>query len=115
MTAAKVREELARAFGLTLKEGPVSTGVVLTTPSTVQKELAVHIAKECALRNVQRDLGAVVAREIANEMQASNLRPADYADFVEISTIAQERLVAQLLKDPTEFVRSVAEHLRMRG
>lgn len=115
MTATKVREELARAFGLVLKEGPVSTGVVLTTPSTVQKELAIHAAKECAFRNVQRDLGAVVAREIANEMQAANLRPADYADIVEISTIAQERLVAQLLKDPTEFVRSVAEHLRMRG
>jgi hypothetical protein len=88
----------------------------LTTPSTISRAQAVGLAKKFPLRGVLRDLGAAVARELANEMQAANLRAADYADFKEVSDIARDRVTKLLLTDEgQEFARSVRDHLKLRG
>lgn len=110
----QIRDELRNVFGL--QEGPIGTGTVLLTPSTVLKAQAIDIARRCPLRGVLRDLGAVAAREVANEMQASGLRPADYADHREIADIVLERIAKMLLDDTgSEFAASVRDHLRVRG
>lgn len=109
----KVTEDLRGVFGLT--EGPVATGSVSITPSTISREQVLHLAKTCPLDPIIRDLGAVVARELANELSAANLRPADYAEFAELGPIVRDRVIKVLLKNPNDFLGSVAQHLRMRG
>ena len=73
----EVVDELAAVFGL--NEGPIPTGVVMTTPSSITREQAVQLAKSCRIRPIIRDLGALAAREMANELTAANLRPAKEA------------------------------------
>lgn len=110
----QVRDELRHALGL--QEGPVDTGTVLTTPSSVTKAQAVHSAKNCALRGVLRDIGAVAVRELANELGVAGLRPADYSEHEEVARVLKDRVLRALTDDTDgEFARSVREHLRMRG
>ena len=106
-------DELASVFGLS--EGPIPTGVVMNTPSSITRQQAVQLAKDCRIQPIVRDLGALAAREMANEMTAANLRPADFAEHDEIGTILRDRIVKQLLGKPDEFFRALGEHLRARG
>lgn len=109
---------LRKTFGFPTRE-PVeeggTTAVVLVTPSSVTKAQAVDAAKRFELRGVLRDIGAVSARALADELEASGLRPADYAGFEEVSKIVQERVVRELLGKPEEFTKVLNEFLRMRG
>ena len=109
----KALDQLASALGL--NEGPVSTGVVLTTPGSITRAQAVTLAKDCRIDPLLRDLGALAAAEMANEMSAANLRPADFADHEEIGMILRDRLIKQLLDKPDSFYRALGEHLRARG
>jgi hypothetical protein len=106
-------DQLAEVFGLT--EGPVSTGVVLNTPGSITRAQAVALAKECRIEPLIRDLGALAAGEMANEMSAANLRAADFAEQDEIGSILRDRIVKQLLDAPESFYRALGEHLRARG
>lgn len=109
----EVVRELRDVLGLT--EGPVNTGTVLITPSSGAHAKALHVAQHCKLDAVLRDLGAVVAREFANELQAANLRPADYAEFADLGPIIRARVMELLRSDPKVFLASLGEQLRMRG
>jgi len=111
--AKNIRDELQDAFGLF--EGPIDTGTVLLTPSSVLRAQAVDIAKRCPLKGVLRDLGALAAGAISLEMEASGLRVADYADQNEVAGILLERVSQLLLDEEGEFARSVRDHLRLRG
>jgi len=106
-------DELAAVFGL--NEGPIPTGTLLNVPSSISREQAIYLAKNCPIRQVIRDLGALTAREMANEMSAANLRPADFSTHDEIGTILRDRIVKQLLGHPDEFFRALGEHLQARG
>lgn len=112
-TARAVAEDLEKVFGLS--EGPVNTGTVLTLPSTISREQALRAAHTCPLDAVFRDLGAVLARELGNELLSANLRPADYAEFGDIIPVLRDRLVRALMADPSKLASSVETHLRMRG
>ena len=106
-------DQLAEAFGL--EEGPIPTGVVLNTPGSITREQAVVLAKDCRIDPLLRDLGALAAGAMANEMTAANLRPADFSEQDEIGSILRDRIVKRLLDQPDSFYRSLGEHLRARG
>ena len=106
-------DQLAEVFGLV--EGPISTGVVLNTPGSVTRAQAVALAQDYRIDSLLRDLGALAAAGMANEMSAANLRAADFADQEEIGSILRDRIVKRLLDQPDSFYRALGEHLRARG
>lgn len=108
-----VVDQLNDVFGLS--EGPVSTAVVLNTPGSILRAQAIVLAKECRVAPLTRDLGALAAAEMANEMMASNVRPADFADQEEIGKILRDRIIRELIERPENFYRALGEHLRSRG
>jgi hypothetical protein len=106
-------EDLSRVFGRPVVE--VHTAVASVTPSSVSHAQARDVAKRCVLDGVLRDLGAIAARVVADELEASGLRAADYAQFDDVATIMQERIVKELQANPRKFSMALAEFLQMRG
>jgi hypothetical protein len=112
MSGSTVRD-LEAVFGVS--EVKTSAAKVMTSPSSISKELVTKIMKEFPLDVVFRDLGVACARELANFIQAHALRPADYAELPDLGEMLSERLMQELGKDPQAFTVALIEHLRLRG
>jgi len=110
----RVRDELRNVFGVS--ESFTDTATVLTTPSSVTKEQAIHTARKCPL-HLMRDLGALAARDMANELEAASLRPSDCVQFQEVIDIVRDRIIRDLLDGPgaDAFNKAMAEFLALRG
>jgi len=108
-----VLQDLGEVFGIA--EVKTTAARVMTSPSSVTKELVNKIAKEFPLEGVMRDFGLVVARELANFIEAHALRPADYADLPDLGEALSERLMQELGKNPDTFTQALAAQLRLRG
>jgi hypothetical protein len=67
------------------------------------------------LDGAMRDLGGIVGRAIADEIEAEQLRPADYAAWPEISARARERIVKRLAAGCRNFDEALAQALGSRG
>ncbi len=114
MTVAPL-EDLKSVFGEPKEEGYTTTAKVLTLPSGVTKDLAAQAIEQLDLSPIMRDFGSVVAREIANELQAMALRPADYVDLPDMPQMVAARVAAELSTAPPEFVQTLMEQLKLRG
>ena len=107
-------EELKVIFG-PVEEGYTTTAQVLNLPATATKDLASQSIEQLDLDPIMRDIGAIAAREIANELQAMALRPADYVDLPDMPKIVASRIAGELVAAPPLFVQSLIEQLKLRG
>lgn len=94
--------------------GPAGTGTVLTSPSSIDADIAKMVAKELDLDQVLNDIGVVAARQLADELEKRTLRPADYADIDELAATLARRL-ARNLEGSEVFARALKKHLNLRG
>lgn len=113
-------EDLDQIFGSdkprrVLSELRPVTGDVLVSPSELSRRLVKKIVRELPLNNILQDLGAIVARELADFIDASALRPADYADLPDLGEVLSERVMQELGRDPDAFSEALRNQLRLRG
>lgn len=113
MTAAV--EDLKTVFGDLQHEGFTTTSKVLTLPSGVTKDLATQAIEQLDTGPILRDIGVIVAREIADELQAMALRPADYIDLPDMPQLVAARIGSELAAAPPEFIQALLENLKLRG
>lgn len=107
-------DDLRAALGTTT-EGIGATGRVLTLPSGVTKELAAQTIEQLDLQPILRDIGIIVAREIANELESMALRPADYVDLPDMPQMVAAMVAGELASAPDSFVKALTDQLRLRG
>ena|ERR1700677_4474568 len=106
-----VKEDLDAVFS----ESMTTTAQVINLPSGISKQQAQDIIKALPLKIVMRDLGAVLAREIGNELMAHALRPADFSSLPDLAKMVAARVAEALAKNPEEFSESLLDLLRMKG
>ena len=107
------RHQLEDVFGGG-QVAPGGTGAILTQPSALSASLAEEVVKQMPLDAVYRDLGAVAARVVADEMDIKMLRPADFANLSDLPGVVAARIVEHLGKSE-EFAASFRRHLKARG
>jgi hypothetical protein len=110
----KLKHELNEIFGGAMNVAPGGTGAVLIRPSKLSLDVAQQAVRGMPLDGLYRDIGAVAARVLADEMESRSLRPADYADIPELPKVVAKRIVGYLLRSE-EFARSFSDHLTARG
>ncbi len=96
-------------------EGLTTTSKVLLIPDGISKDLASKAIQSLDLKPIMRDFGIIVAREIANELDAMALRPADFVDLPDLAKTIAKRLAAELAESPEEFAVALSDTLKMRG
>ena len=111
---SELKKQLDEIFGGNMNVAPGGTGAIMIRPSTLSLDIARQAVKEMMLDGVYRDLGAVAANALADELEARSLRPADYADLPELPKVVAKRIVGYLLRSD-EFARSLSENLAARG
>jgi hypothetical protein len=111
---SELERQLTEVFGGGMNVAPGGTGAVLTRPSKLSMGVAEQAVRGMPLDGVYRDLGAVAARVLADELEARSLRAADYANLPDLPKVVAKRLVGYLLRSE-EFARSFSEHLSARG
>lgn len=111
---SELERQLTEIFGGGMNVAPGGTGAVLTRPSKLSLDVAAQAVRAMPLDGVFRDLGAVAARVLADELESKALRPADYSNLPDLPKVVAKRLVGYLLRSE-EFARSFAEHLAARG
>lgn len=111
---AKLREQLVEVFGGDMNVAPGGTGAVLTRPSKLSMEVAQQAVRSMPMDGLYRDVGAIAARVLADELERRSLRAADYANLPDLPKVAAKRIVGYLLRSE-EFARSFSEHLSARG
>lgn len=97
------------------KQESANTANVLVIPSGIQKDLATKAIESIDLGPIFRDLGVIVAREIATALEQMALRPADYTELPDLAHHISKRLAEHLQKTPEEFLVSLIETLKMKG
>jgi hypothetical protein len=108
-------EDLRLVFGDPQVEGYTTTGKVMILPSGVTKDLASQAIEQIDLSIVMRDIGMILAREIANELERMALRPADYVDLPDMPQMVAARVAGELAAAPPEFLVALLDHIRLRG
>lgn len=109
----KAIKDLEAVFGL--NEIKTTTGFVMVQPSSISHELVLKVVKEFPLDTIMKDLGVVVARELANYIEAMAMRPADYAEVEDLGTVVGDRIMQALGKDSQIFTDALRAQLRVRG
>jgi hypothetical protein len=109
-----LKSELQEVMGGGGQLAPGGTAAVLTRPSGLDLELATRIVRQIPLDSINRDLGAIAAREVADELQRHGLKAADIASLPDLPQLVARRLVARLVRSD-EFARSFTQHLLMRS
>jgi len=109
-----LKEQLTEVFGGDMNVAPGGTGAVLTRPSKLSLEVAQQAVRSMPIDGLYRDVGAVAARVLADELESRSLRPADYANLPDLPKVVAKRIVGYLLRSE-EFARSFSEHLAARG
>jgi hypothetical protein len=108
-------EQLRAVFPASKQEGLTDTAAVMNLPSGVTRELAAQAIDQIDLNRIFRDLGALVAREIADELDAMALRPADYVDLPDLPKLMAGKVSKALASVPETFVVALIEQLKLRG
>jgi len=111
---SELRRQLEEIFGGDMNVAPGGTGAVLIRPSKLSLEVAQQAVRAMPIDGLYRDVGAVAARVLADELERQSLRPADYANLPDLPKAAAKRIVGYLLRSE-EFARSFSEHLAARG
>lgn len=110
----ELKRRLEEIFGGNMNVAPGGTGAVLTRPSKLSLEVTQQVVRAMPLDGVYRDIGAVAARFVADELERNSLRAADYANLPDLPEVVAKRIVGHLLRSE-EFARSFSEHLSARG
>lgn len=110
----ETRRQLMEVFGDPTNVAPAGTGAVLTRPSKLDQEFAIQIVQALELDTVFRDLGAVVARELADEMESQGMKPSDYR-FAEGLGQSLAKKIAKNIAKSEVFETALRLHLGMRG
>jgi hypothetical protein len=110
----KLVQQLEDVFGGGGQISPGGTGAVLVRPSQLSLDIAEQVVEEMPLKEVCWDIGAVVARIVADNLEAQRLRAADYADTPDLSKVMARRIVDKLMKSEA-YSQSFSEHLAKRG
>jgi hypothetical protein len=108
-------EYLRAVFPAPKEENLTATAQVMNLPSGVTRELASQAIDQIDLDLILRDLGALVAREIANELDAMALRPADYAHLPDLPQLMARKVAKALSAVPEVFAAALIEQLKLRG
>lgn len=106
-------KELQGVFPVT--ELITDTAKVLNRPSQVSREMVLQAVAVIDWTQALKDIGFVTARELADDLEAMALRPADYAALEDLPQLLAASLSKALKSVPTEFVSSLVEGLRLRG
>jgi hypothetical protein len=114
MTESAV-DDLKSVFEVPKTEGYTTTGKVMILPSGVTKDVAAQAIEQIDLEPILRDIGIIVAREIADELQRMGLRPADYVDLPDMGHMVAARVGSEVSLCPPPFLAALMSHLRMRG
>jgi hypothetical protein len=109
-----LQHQLEDVFGGGGQVAPGGTGAVLTRPSALSMEVAAQAVKSMPLDQIYRDLGAIAARVVADELESRALRPADYASLPDLPGVVAKRITGYVLRSD-EFSRSFLQHLSSRG
>lgn len=109
------RKELEAIFGAMTETYSSDTARALSMPGGVTKEIAAQAVENLDLAPILRDIGLIVARQIATDLEAMALRPADYVDLPDMPQMVAARLGAELSTAPTDFVAALLEQLKSRG
>jgi hypothetical protein len=109
-----LRQQLEDVFGTGAQPSPGGTGAVLVRPSKLSMDLAQQVIREMPLDGLYRDLGAVAAMLVADELESRGLRPADYATLPELPQAVARRLGGYLLRSG-EFSTAFVQNLMARG
>jgi hypothetical protein len=115
MDRRKLYAELDSIFGAPHTEAFASTSQALNSPSEVSKELALQAIESMDLSQIMKDLGALVAGQIAIDLSAMSLKAADYANMPDMPQMVADRLGKEIQKAPTQFVAALIENLKLRG
>jgi hypothetical protein len=110
----ELKRQLVEIFGGDMNVAPGGTGAVLIRPSQLSMEVAQQAVRSMPLDGLYRDVGAVAARILADELESRSLRAADYADLPDLPKVVAKRIVGYILRSE-EFSRSFAENLSARG
>ncbi len=109
-----IKKQLEDVFGAGGQMAPGGTAAVLNRPSGISMELAVQAVRKMPMDRIFRDIGAIVAREIADELESQGLRPADFATLDELPRVVGKRVTSYLLRSE-EFSRALLQALQARG
>ena len=110
----ELERQLEEVFGGDMNVAPGGTGAILTRPSKLSLDVAVQAVRAMPLDGLYRDVGAVAARVLADELEARSLRPADYANLPDLPRVAAKRIVGYLLRSD-EFAQALKQGLTARG
>jgi hypothetical protein len=110
----ETRRRLAEVFGDPTNVAPAGTGAILTRASKLDMEFATRVIQGMEMDRVFRDLGVVVAREMADEMERRGLKPSDYKHLEGLAQMAARRVIKNVAKSEV-FEASLREHLGLRG
>ena len=92
-----------------------NTAQVLNQPSGLSKEQAATLIKAIQTPKIIRDLAASAAGEIAIEIQAHAMRPADFATLPDLASMVAEKIKADLSSKPDIFEKALIEFLKLKG
>lgn len=109
-----IKRQLEDVFGGGGQVAPGGTGAVMVRPSTISMELAAQAVRQMPMDRAFRDIGAILAREVADELERQGLRPADYANLDDLSQVVGRRVTSYLLRSE-EFSRALLQGLQARG
>lgn len=88
--------------------------MVMTRASKLDMEFAEKVISVIPLDAVFRDLGVVVARELADEFERRGLKPSDYKHLEGLTQKVASKIAKNVTKSEV-FNRALREHLGMRG
>lgn len=97
-----------------LGAGPGGSSMAMTSPSSLDLDLVTMVAEEMDLSGVMRDLGTVVGRALADELEQRALKPSDYYQMPELSEKLANR-IKNSVANSEEFAIAVAKILKLRG
>lgn len=86
---------------------------VLTTPSSDLQERVALLAKSFPLDEVMEDLGGVLARQFATEIESYGLRPSDFS-HLDLASVIASRVAAKIGKSK-RFATGFQVQIQRRG
>lgn len=96
-------------------EGSTNAAQLAVLPSQVTMQLAAQAIESLDLTVVLRDIGTIVAREIADTLETMSLRPADYVTLPDLPQMVAAMVAGELAAAPPEFANALIEQLKLRG
>lgn len=112
---SNVLEELKHVFSPKVFQEAFATALVLNSPTTLTKDMAKDLAGRLNISPVMYRIGTLAAEALADGLESLGLRPADYVQLDEISSVIAGRLSKELKANPEVFMKAFVAQLGLRG